>query len=96
MKWLKTMMDQILTGNEKCAQIRKGFDFLYAEFNTPRGAHPEVRREFYHPNPLCASAPMTITFSAATAGAYKPHFCHLHPQVLFGFTIVFLTLAIRG
>ena len=38
-EWLKTMMDEILTGNEKYAQIRKGFDFLYRfEFNTARSS----------------------------------------------------------
>lgn len=63
-EWLKTMMDEILTGNEKYAQIRKGFDFLYRfEFNTRAQLIQEVRRQMYIINPLCAEyAKPTITF----------------------------------
>lgn len=63
-EWLKTMMDELLAGNEKYAQIRKGFDFLYRfEFNTRAQLIQEVRRQMYIINPLCTEyAKPTVTF----------------------------------
>lgn len=64
MEWLKTMMDNVLSSNERYAQIRKGFDFLYRfEFNTRAQLIREVRQQMYIINPACAEyAKPTQTF----------------------------------
>ncbi len=69
-EWLKTMMDEILTGNEQYAQIRKGFNFLYQfEFNTRAQLIQEVRRQMYIINPICAEyAKPAITFQKINCG----------------------------
>lgn len=69
-EWLKTMMDEILNGNEQYAQIRKGFHFLYQfEFNTRAQLIQEVRRQMYIINPVCAEyAKPVITFQKNNCG----------------------------
>lgn len=69
-QWLKTMMDRVLSGKEKYAQIRKAFHFLYCfEFNTRAQLIQEVRRQLYIINPICDEyAKPSITFRRATCG----------------------------
>lgn len=53
--WLKTMMDGILSSNERYSQIRKAFNFLYQfQFNTRAQLIQEVRRQLYIINPICS------------------------------------------
>ena len=69
-EWLKTMMDEILGGNDQYAQIRKGFHFLYQfEFNTRAQLIQEVRRQMYIINPICPEyAKPSITFQKNNCG----------------------------
>ena len=69
-EWLKTMMDEILVGNDQYAQIRKGFHFLYQfEFNTRAQLIQEVRRQMYIINPICPEyAKPSITFQKNNCG----------------------------
>lgn len=69
-EWLKTMMDGILSGNERYAQIRKAFNFLYQfQFNTRAQLIQEVRRQLYIINPICSEyAKPTVTFKLSDCG----------------------------
>lgn len=69
-EWLKTMLDNTLSGNEQYAQIRRGFHFLYQfSFNTRAQLIQEVRRQMYIINPICAEyAKPVITFQKTNCG----------------------------
>ena len=69
-EWLKTMMEGILGSDERYAQIRKAFNFLYQfQFNTRAQLIQEVRRQLYIINPICAEyAKPTVTFHIANCG----------------------------
>lgn len=69
-EWLKTMMDGILSSDERYSQIRKAFNFLYQfQFNTRAQLIQEVRRQLYIINPICAEyAKPTAEFHIANCG----------------------------
>ncbi len=69
-QWLKTMMDGILGSDERYAQIRKAFNFLYQfQFNTRAQLIQEVRRQLYIINPICTEyAKPAVTFHIGNCG----------------------------
>lgn len=69
-RWLKTMLDDVLGNTPEYAQISKAFQFLYKfEFNTRAQLIQEVRRQLYIINPICDEyAKPTITFKKANCG----------------------------
>lgn len=69
-KWLKTMLDDVLGNTPEYAQISKAFQFLYKfEFNTRAQVIQEVRRQLYIINPICDEyAKPTVTFKKANCG----------------------------
>lgn len=69
-QWLKTMMDGVLSSDERYSQIRKAFNFLYQfQFNTRAQLIQEVRRQLYIINPICNEyAKPTVDFHSASCG----------------------------